>query len=474
MSRLVRATIVAILVTLLICPVSPALGDLGSAIDAVVARESLAAGLVGVAVCDPATSAMLYEHNGAKAMLPASTMKTISCAYALETLGPDHRFRTTAKVEALEQGAVSGPLYLVGSGDPFTHASDLSPLAESIAQAGITSVPGGVVADVSLFSGRRWRGGWTADDFTYGYGAWPDAINLNRQTTRLTVRPGAVDSPAQVDWDIPEVPFEIANETLTVPEGGHTELWVDRSLDSNRFTVTGTIALGAEPRAFDRSFVDPGLVAATLLAARLRDRGVEVGDHIGYGEAPPSALEVAALESLPLREILDVTLKISDNLAAELLVWTTAIERGSGPSFADAMGDLTRWLEARGMPMDGLRLADGSGLSRYDYLTPRFLARHMASMVESPLFSIFRDCLPVAGVDGTLGNRFRGSILEGKVAAKTGSLSRVACLTGYAPRDDGSLLAFAVLSSGHDCPTEEVYRAQEDIIAAIMTEELPE
>ena len=467
MSRLVRATIVAILVTLLICPVSPALGDLGSAIDAVVARESLAAGLVGVAVCDPATSAMLYEHNGAKAMLPASTMKTISCAYALETLGPDHRFRTTAEVEALEQGAVSGPLYLVGSGDPFTHASDLSPLAESIAQAGITSVPGGVVADVSLFSGRRWRGGWTADDFTYGYGAWPDAINLNRQTTRLTVRPGAVDGPAQVDWDIPEAPFEIANETLTVPEGGHTELWVDRSLDSNRFTVTGTIALGAEPRAFDRSFVDPGLVAATLLAARLRDQGVEVGDHIGYGRRrhPPGGggSGVPALARDPRRDAEDLGQPRRRAPRLDHRDRRARVRASPTPGRSDPVAG------SQGMPMDSLRLAD-SGLSR-PLPPPRFLARHIASMVESPLFSIFETAF--RGRRGRhSGQPLRGAYWRARSPRRRVASAASRASPGYAP---GRWLALG-LRRAVERPRLPPRRGLpgEDIIAAIMTEGLPE
>lgn len=452
---------------------SAGLCDLQSAIDAVAARGELANGLVGVAVCDPTTGAVLCEHNGGKAMLPASTMKTVSCAYALENLGPDYTYATTARAVEVREGTVQGPLYLVGSGDPSTDVRDLAELAEATYQAGIRSVPEGIAADVSHFAGRRWRSGWTADDFIYSYGAWPDALNLNHQTVSFTVTPGDEGELARVTWNIPEAPFEVTHEALTVGPTDTSELWVDRSLDSNHFSVTGTIAEGAEPRVFVRAFVDPGLVAVHVFATQLRNLGVTVGSSLAYAAAPTPASEIARIESPPLSTLVSSILKTSDNLGAELMLWTTGVEQGAGPTFSGAMASLTRWLESRGMPLEGVRLTDGSGLSRYNYLTPRFLANHLAALVASPSFRVFRACLPVAGVDGTLVDRFHGSVAEGKVSAKTGSMSRVSCLAGYAPRADGALLAFAIMLNGHDCPQAEVYRAQEDILVAIMTEGIP-
>jgi D-alanyl-D-alanine carboxypeptidase/D-alanyl-D-alanine-endopeptidase (penicillin-binding protein 4) len=454
--------------------IAPARADLHESIDEVVARPEFASALVGVAVCDPATSEMLYEHNAGKSMLPASTMKTVSCAFALEMLGPKHTFRTEAKAAGVTGGVVDGPLYLVGSGYPYTYASTFADLAEAIAEAGVERVAGGIVADVSRFEGRRWRSGWTADDFLYYYGAWPDAINLNRQRVYFTVSPTQAGQPAEVTWDIPEADISVTNEAVTVAADDETSLWIDRALESNEYTVTGTIAEGSEPQEIRRALVDPGLAAAAVLAARLRDQGVEVRGDVRYGVAPGDTTEVAGVDSAPLADAIEVVLKYSDNLGAELMVWNTAVERGKGARFADAMAYLSEWLEDRGMPMGGLRLSDGSGLSRYNYLTPRFLALHLAEMTESLHFGVFKECLPVAGVDGTLGNRFQGGAVEGRVSAKTGSLSRVSCLTGYAPRPEGSLMTFAILVNGYECSISDVYRAQEGIMTAVMTEDLRE
>ncbi len=444
--------------------------DLKTTLDEIVNRDAFATGIVGVAILDPTSGEWLYEHYADTALQPASTTKTLSCAYALETLGPDYRFHTplAAPAPADENGVLHGPVYLVGKGDPFTFPGNYRALAEAVAKAGVKRIEGGMRADVTRFEGRRWGSGWTVDDLAYWYGSLPDAICFDRQRVYFTFRPGEVGAKALVETGLPGEALTYENLTTTVEAGGATDVWAQKTLAENHYVLTGTIAADAKPETIRVALDDPGLTALQYLRARLRELGVEVEGDIAYGKAPDGCVEIAAMDSEPLSKALWITLKYSDNLAAELMAWNTSVETGHGPYARDAIAAMTEWLKGRDLPMRGLVVSDGSGLSRYDRLTARFLAAHMAKMMESPHFEVFKDCLPLAGVDGTIKSRFAGTPLEGKVHAKTGTIMRVASLTGYAPGPDGHDLVFALMFNGFDCGDSEVYKAQTEIITALM------
>ncbi len=450
----------------------PAGAELQADLDAIVARPEFAAAWIGIAVLDPATGRWVYESNARKAFLSASTMKTLSCSYALAKLGADRTLRTTLRaVEPLgPDGTLAGPVYLVGGGDPFTTRAQYRELADRLADAGVRRIAGGLRADDSRLAGPRWAWGWAIDDLPYGYGAMSNAINIDRQRVTFTVRPTREREPAEVSTGLPPDALAVTSEVRTGARGAETSVSLVKPPLEDRYLLRGTIAEDAKDYTDECAIEKPGAVALAVLREQLAARGVVCEGTDGYEVAPAEARELAAIESAPVRELVRRTLKVSDNLGADLLLWNAAIESGAGNTRDDAIEGLRAWLEAEGLPLEGTRLADGSGLSRYSLLTPRLLVRLLEHSATAPYAEDFRQGLPVGGVDGTLGGRFAEGPLKGKVVAKTGGMSRVSTLAGYLTTHDDRTLIFALMWNMYDCPIEQVRQGQADVLRTLYDE----
>jgi serine-type D-Ala-D-Ala carboxypeptidase/endopeptidase (penicillin-binding protein 4) len=466
--RGVRHRLIALLL-LLLCSCVPAWADLASDLDAVLDGPDFATGWTAAAVLDAETGQWIYERNAGRALLPASTMKVVSGAYALEALGPAHRFRTAlcASGGTDRWGVLAGPVYVVGGGDPLTTREQYRELAGQLARRGVTAIRGGLRADVSRFEGRRWSEGWSIDDLALGYGALPDALCLDGQRVSFRVRPTRAGEAPSVETGLPPDALALDNRARTAAAESPTTIAIDRDPLGSRYVVTGEIAEGATPLEGDLALADPPLAVLAVVRAELRARGIRCGDGGGHAAAPPGAVELAAVQSRPLGEILTHTLKTSDNLAAEMLLWDAAVEEGAGRTRQQALLALGRWLEGEQLPTTGIRVRDGSGLSRYDALTPRFLVGLLAKMLRSRHTTVFVEALPVSGVDGTLEGRFTLPPLKGNVHAKTGSMSRVSTLAGYLTTGSGRTLVFAFLWNGHTCAPEQVYDAQGSLLTRL-------
>ena len=451
----------------------PLAADLVTALDGIADDAALAQGFVGIGVYDLTHDEWLYGRNLDRLFIPASTYKLATATYALENLGPESRFTTrlVADRPLNAEGQVEGDLYLVGGGDPFTGVESYRELAHLALDAGLRQVSGALVIDESRLMGRNIPRGWCVDDLQYWFGARPHALNLARQRLDITVRPTDPGEQAEVaiaeQWG--ELPLE--GRCTTVPAGEPTDVRIEKALGLTRYRVSGTIAADHEPMAIMRAIDDPGLIAAQIVRRELASAGASIAaEKVARGQAPAEAAELATLESDPLARIIARTLKYSDNLAAELLLWNTGVELQAGRTYAEAEQAQYDWLAEQGLPMEGVRTADGSGLSRYNSITPRFLVELLRHIRRSAHFDVLKAALPVAGVDGTLRRRFAEGPCKGVVVAKTGSVSRVFCLAGYAPRPDGSEACFAVMLNSVACPNAEGYRLRDAVPEAIVTE----
>jgi D-alanyl-D-alanine carboxypeptidase/D-alanyl-D-alanine-endopeptidase (penicillin-binding protein 4) len=446
--------------------------DLTATLDAVANSEALAQGQVGLGVYDLTRDRWLYGRQLDKLFTPASTYKLATAAFALENLGPDFRFRTRllAQRPLDAQGALAGNLYLVGGGDPFAVAASYRKLARLAYDAGLRQVRGALALDESRFAGDNVPLGWNVDDLQHWYGARPAALNLDRQRIEITVQPTEPGRPPQVTVADHWSGVSLDNRCLTVPAGGRTEVDVAKELGCNRYRVTGTIAGDQKLLMVTRTVDDAGRFAAQVVRRELEQAGVTFAlKEPVREEAPRTAVPLATVESDPLAAILTRTLKHSENLAAELLMWNTGVELGKGPEYVRAKQAQDDWLTAQGLPMAGLRTADASGLSRFDNVTPRFMIELLRFLRRSRYAALYRAALPVAGVDGTLEQRLTNSLCRGRVVAKTGWLSRVACLAGYAPRPDGSEACFVVMLAYTACPNDEALRICDAVAEAVVT-----
>ena len=420
----------------------------------------------------------LYARNAEAAFVPASNQKLLVAAAALDALGPDFSF--TTRVLALgprRGGALLGDLVLQGGGDPMLTTEGLAALAEGVAAAGIRRVTGRVRGDDSIFDRQRRGAGWSWDDEAFPYAAPISGLTLNGNTVRVEVRPGARPGlPPLVSLDPPGAPLVLRLRALTAPPGEPAALRIDRTRARDEIVVSGRIPWHGEPVIAWVTVEDPPLYAAAVFTALLRARGVPVaGDPVLLG-TPGAAVPLREIRSPRLAEIVRVMNKQSENLVAEMLLKALGMRERSaaaGIGIGGAgEGVLRAFLERSGLRGPALALADGSGLSRLNLVSPRNLVRLLAAMDRHPARNAFFDSLPVAGVDGTLRRRMVGTAAAGAVRAKTGTLMHVSALSGIATTRSGEQLAFSILTNNYPGALSEPGgpRAMEDAVAVALAE----
>lgn len=390
----------------------PGLQRLRRRVDALVTslEPSFAGADVAIAVRD-AAGRRVYDRRSDQRMLPASTMKAVTAATVLAALGPDHRFTTTvAATGDVEDGVVEGDLVLRGGGDPVLASEDyrrhvypsrpstsIEDLADAVADRGITRVTGRVLADASGWGNAATAAGWRA--------SYLDDQNA-RRITRLTV-----DAGLTVDVEIPDdAPVQVE--------------------------------LRAAP--------DPTRHAAAVFAAELAERGVSVRGSVRASRLPVATeTPVAAVESPTVAELLTFTMQRSDNHLADTLLLAAAHAATGEGAWSAAQRTARTVLDGLGVDATGLRVADGSGLSRLDRVSAAQLADLDAAMMAGPNADTWQDSLAVAGQSGTLSARLRGTPADGRFLGKTGTLDDVKAVVGHVmPAGDGTPLHVSVIANG--------------------------
>lgn len=459
------------------------LAELQARISEVLRKRELAPAMVGIKVSSLETGRVLFEENADKLLRPASNMKLYTIAAALDRLSPDYRFVTSvfAAVKPNGDGTVKGDLIIYGRGDPSLAARfnngdyfrGLNDLAGRIAAAGVKQVKGDLVGDESYFSGARYGSGWEWEDLQWWYGAEVSALTVNDNALDLFVKPAPeVGKPAVITTGPPDPLLKISNRVTTAARGGRRDLTVERDLGQNTMTVSGRIAVDDKGYTAGVGIADPAQLFVYLLRDALVRKGVTVtgrsrtvdarsGASIvpKQGFAPMSGgsggsapVEIATLQSPPLSLIAAQTLKPSQNLYTELMLRTlgTVISpesstATSGTSEGMGLEVVKSFLKDAGLNPNSLVLSDGSGLSRNDMITAAATLQLLTYMQRHRYASVFRDALPIAGVDGTLRNRFKGTPAENNLRAKTGSLSSAASLSGYVTTAAGENLVFSIM-----------------------------
>jgi D-alanyl-D-alanine carboxypeptidase/D-alanyl-D-alanine-endopeptidase (penicillin-binding protein 4) len=445
----------------------------------------------GVVVADAATGRTLYALNADRYFLPASNAKLFTAALALATLGPDYRFRTTLETSATVDagGVLHGDLVLVGRGDPdlsnrvfpFVEKEQfegpperaLAELADQAVGRGIRRISGDVVADTSYFTDGPYPPGWTLDDLVAHYGAAVSAIAVNDNALEIKIVPGAAPGqPASFTVAPWPGPYQFTNEITTVAPGAEPQLSVRRDPGSLAITLSGAVPLRAAQEKVELGMDRPAEYAAALLEHLLVARGVRIDGtaRVERAPAPLAAPRTVLAEHLspPLSQEIRFLLKTSENLHAEMVLRACArVATGVGSTEAGLKLE-RQFLEKIGIRPEEVRLEDGSGLSRYDLVTPEAVVALLRAAAGESWGAIFRDALPVAGEDGTLAERMKESPARGRIAAKTGSLDHAHALSGYATTLSGDRLIFAIFVNNEAAHGREATGPLDAIAEAIV------
>ncbi len=461
------------------------ISDLQARIRANLARSEIRRGRVGVKVVSLDTGKTVFEENAEKYFMPASNMKSFTIAAALEKLSPDFRFVTSVYAPAMPDasGTIRGDLSVYGRGDVSFSAAfndgdyykGLDALAAKIQQAGVKRIEGNLIGDESYFSGDAIPSGWEWDDLQWYYGAEVSALLVNDNAVDLSVKPNSVTgAPCTVQILPVNLVVRIVNRCTTTASGVKRDLQIVKKLDQNVLEINGTMPSNDKEFKGYIAVSHPAELFLSLLRQFLTQKGIVITgqnrvinakDKISSTVASPVApFEITKLESPPLSLIAAKTMKPSQNLYTETILRslgeqmkTVSMQSPMGlPSenpFTNPKADSSErglfavrtFLREIGVAPDGVLQYDGSGLSRHNLITPNSAVQLYTYMARSRYANVWRDALPIGGVDGTLKNRFTRTSAANNVRGKTGTIDQVSALSGYVTTASGERFVFSTV-----------------------------
>ncbi len=399
--------------------------------------------------------------------IPASNTKIFTTAAAFDTLTgldrPDVAGGAAVRLEA--RGRKPPNVVLTGHGDARMSSSPdcivdcLAALANAVAAAKVRVVHD-VIGDASFYPDERWSPGMSWNNLHSRYGTAASALSLDDNELVVRVSPGTSGAPPSIEA---QSYYRIENRAVTVPSG-ETTLDFARTPGSRVVEVTGSISVGAEPKLLFASIDDPAHYSAWRLKTLLEARGVRVtgvagarylpvapGDDMLSGNRapparPPESAVLARLTPPPLVDDLSRINKVSQNLHAELMLRRVGRQTGTG-SIADGVAAIHDMLGRAGVPRTAYDFSDGSGMSTYNRVSPRGMLTFLRWIAAQPWGAAWKKTLPIGGVDGTLSKRFRGTPLQGRVFAKTGTLNATNALSGIMIARSGRTLFFSAFAN---------------------------
>lgn len=431
-------------------------------------EPSLTRAHVGLVVQVAETGRILFERAPHRRFVPASNTKIVTGAVALHQLGADHRWETRLVATGpIRDGTLRGDLWVVGGGDPLLGREDLGALADRLRQAGVRRVSGDLVGDGRRYPAPQWGSGWMWTDVYTGWGAGISALRLDPGRIRASLLPGpAMGDSARLVLRAGGPLPTIRNRARTGPPGSDVRL---DFVPDPRFeppALEGWIPADADSVDLYLAPDHPTTHVVEALADSLAGEDVRIAGEVRRarrGEEPSGVAWTDTLRSDSLGAVLPELLKPSDNQIAEMLVRALGVEEDDRGTAEAGLGVVEDQLQEWGIEAGAIDLNDGSGMSRYNQVTPAAMTRLLRRLWQLPDYGLFRDALPVAADDGTLEGRLLGTPAANNLLGKTGSLSSVRALSGYVRAGDGTTLVYSLLLNGYD-GSGDVAIAMEDLM----------
>ncbi|MBE9000511.1 D-alanyl-D-alanine carboxypeptidase/D-alanyl-D-alanine-endopeptidase [Nostoc sp. LEGE 12447] len=438
--------------------------QLGTAIDAVINRPLFSRVRWGILVQPLSSGQTLYSRDAQKYFTPASNLKLLTTAAALQQLGANFRIRTSI----YQNG--NGVLRVVGRGDPSLSDTQLQTLAQQLKQKGITQIQR-LIADDSYIQGDIVNPTWQWEDVQSDYGAPVNSFILNQNIFSLKLVPQAVGKSLQVVWtDVGEAKqWRTINQSVTVAQNQPSYINVTRELSGTVLRIQGQLTTNSEPSLIDLPVVDPNYYFLRRFRTALATEKITLGQTLVVNGGINQE-EIAFVESPPLSELLMETLQNSNNLYAEALLRALAGEKPrvkTKTSVDIGLEAVKASLTQLGVEPANYILVDGSGLSRRNLATPEAFVQTLRGMARTPAGYVYRASLPVAGKIGTLKGRFQNTSAEGIVQAKTGTLTGVVSLSGYINALKYEPLVFSIIVNQSEQPATILRQAIDEIVVLL-------
>lgn len=438
----------------------------------------------GVVIQSLSTGEYFYRRNDNKNFMPASNMKLFTTALALQQLGPNYTYETTLYLNGrIKNEEIKGDLILRGTGDPTItkrfYGGDalfvFNKWADSLVNMGIETISGNIIADDDAFEEESLGNGWAWDDETYYYSALTGGVCFNDNCVDLTIRPGnRIGKKASIEI-YPNTKFvTILNNVVTVSNDSVTNINFYRERNTNIIQCVGTIRKSELEYRESITVNNPTKFTAQVLKEVLESKGIRIrgqaldNDELGIARDYQRLTPLFTQVSPPLKEIITVVNKISQNLYSEQLLKTIGYEKLKFGSIENGLKASKNLLKQMGIDPENLQIVDGSGLSRLNLFTPAQLNSLLRFMYRSKYFNEFYESLPIAGVDGTIANRMKNTRAMNNVRAKTGYINAVRSLSGYVTTTDGEMLTFVMISNNFLVPLKLAENIQ-DLVCILLS-----
>ena len=440
-----------------ICP-----SQLPEAIDAIVDRPEYRRLHWGILIQTLPPSRTLYSRNAQQYFIPASNVKLFTTAAALLQLGSDFRIRTSVYGK-------DGVLRLVGRGDPSLTDAQLRDLAQQLRRQGIRQIHQLIVQD-GYFQASSLHPSWEWEDLYADYAAPVNSLILNQNVMQLQLSPQELGQPVKITWNdaFAAWQWQIQNQTLTAASGVKSGFEVNGILGKPSLQIRGQIAVDSAPEVLSVPVRDPGKHFLQHFKLALTQEGITVANfQLINSIEKVSEPELAFVESPPLFQLLADTNQPSNNIYAEALLRTLGVKNSLGGNQDSAtlgLNSIKTSLANLGVDDESFILADGSGLSRRSLVSPASVVQTLQAISQSPQERFYRISLPVAGVSGTLRNRFKDTPALGIVSAKTGTLTGVVTLSGYVDAPNYERLVFSIMVNQSDQPASVMRKTIDEIV----------
>ncbi|MEW5711078.1 D-alanyl-D-alanine carboxypeptidase/D-alanyl-D-alanine-endopeptidase [Pseudomonas sp. SB113] len=450
-----------------------------STLDHLLADPALNGATVSVMVRDARSGSTLYQHNPRARLIPASNLKLLTTAAAMDVLGPQYRFSTQLLSNGTQQGErLAGNLYLRGLGDPTTQFADYQALAAQLASQGVRQVQGDLVFDDTWFDAERLGVDWAQDDESTYYGAQISALTVSPNTdfdagTLLVTAkaPVALGQPVSVVVSPSTDYVQLSNRAVSGPGNSYG---ITRQHGTNLLQLTGALAPGKQSRQWV-SVWEPTQLVANLFEQALAQQGIQVlGRRVIGGVSPSTATLLAEHQSAPLQALITPLLKLSNNNMSEALLKAMGRKTANAGTAAAGVAAVAAFMQRQGLDPTTLSQVDGSGLSRRNLVSAQNLTDLLLVTAKQPWFDAWYNALPIAGnadrmTGGSLRYRLRGTAAENNLHAKTGSMAGVSSLSGYITDAQGRRLVFSMISNNYVSDAAPV-RALENRLALALAQ----
>ena len=432
---------------------------------------------VSIMVKDVNSGDVAYSHDADREVIPASILKSVTTATALEILGEDFRYETAIMYDGqINDSILNGNLYIHGSGDPTLGSAEMKSDRDktikewiaAIKSAGIKTIVGAVIADESIFDTEGISMKWLREDLGSYYGQGSYGINIYDNRFSLFFNTGESGSKPVIGRSDPEIPSMLFHNYLTTSKGNEDSTYIVGLPYSNERYLYGVAPANRTGYKIVGDIPDPALFLAEYITSLLKNEQITViGDPTCYRILSEKDIWnkqnrklLTKTYSIPLKDIVRITHHVSSNLYADVLLKTIGLKyetNGIESSFGKGIKVLNKHWEDKGFNTSPLWMFDGSGLAPTDKVTANFMCELLSYMAtKSAVSKTFVESIPLAGTEGTVANILRGSKLQGNARLKSGSMSRVRCYAGYVTKEDKQYTV-AILVNNFKC-TQAIIR----------------